>query len=89
MKDFKFFRNEESVGVINLMDYETRFTIAQPSFQTNNVEFCFQFNDEEPVVFGRGPNDLHIHISPSPNGNVTFNDNERVFKIFARERQNA
>ena len=41
MKDFKFFRNEESVGVINLMDYETRFTIAQPSFQTDNVEFCF------------------------------------------------
>lgn len=88
MKDFKFLSNNESVSTFNLMDYETNFRIAQPVFQPDNVEFCFQFGDEEPVVFGSGPNDLHIHISPSPNGNVTFNDNGSVFKIFARERQN-
>lgn len=86
MQDFKFLRNDESIATFNLMDYEPQFTIRQPRF--NNVEFCFQFGDEEPVVFGSGPNDLHINISPTPNGNITFNDNGRVFKIFARERQN-
>ncbi len=86
MKDFKFFRNDESVGVINLMDYEPQFTFRQPTF--NDTEFCYQFDNEEPVVFGTGPNDLHIHISPSPNGNIEFNNNGRVFRLFARERQN-
>lgn len=88
MQDFKFLRNDESIATFNLMDYEPRFlTIRNQVFQ-NDVEFCFQFDGEEPVVFGGGQNDLHIHISPSPNGNITFNDNGRVFKIFARERQN-
>ena len=63
-------------------------TFHQPIRFEGNVEFCFQFDEEEPVVFGNGPNDLHINISPTPNGNVIFNNNGRVFKIFARERVN-
>lgn len=87
MRDFKFLKNDESTATFNLADYETQFTIRNRVFQ-NDSEFCFQFDDDEPVVFGEGSNDLHIHISPSPNGNITFNNNGRVFKIFARERQN-
>mgnify|MGYP000580538268 CR=1 FL=1 len=83
MKDFKFFKDNDTQ-----LSFGNCLFAIQPQIRYDNVEFCFQFNDEEPVVFGRGPNDLRIHISPSPNGNVTFNDNERVFKIFARERQN-
>lgn len=89
MKDFKFFKNDESVATFNLMEYENQFTIRQPIFQPNNVDFCFQFDDEEAIVFASGPNDLRFNISPTENGNITFsNNNGKTFKIFARERQN-
>lgn len=62
-------------------------TFHQPR-RFNNVEFCFQFNDEEPISFGTGSNDLHIHITPTENGNITFTNNDgKTFKIFAREIQ--
>ncbi len=76
---FKLLRGEETPTL------ELRpFQFYQPRA---DVEFCFQFDDEEPIVFGEGPNDLHIHVSPTPNGNIIFNNNERTFKIFARERE--
>lgn len=80
MNNFKFLTGE----------YQPQPTIqiAQTVFQSNNIEFCFQFDDEAPVSFATGPNDLHFHISPTPNGNITFNNNGRTFKLFARERQN-
>lgn len=77
MNDFIFFRGTDQ-------NYGQLITINQPRFQ-DDVEFCFQFNDDEPVVFGSGPSELNINISPTPNGNITFNDNGNVFKIFARE----
>jgi hypothetical protein len=97
--DFKFF-NQENTAVINLNNYwETMtdsFNLTNNNgriFYMNNqriqdVEFCFQFDDESPVVFANGPNDCTIHISPTANSNMIFNDNGRVFKIFARQRQN-
>ncbi len=85
--DFKFFQSNESVTTFNLLDYELPVLRLQPPTFQNDVEFCYQFDDEEPVVFGNGPNDLHIRISPSPNGNIIFNNNGRTFKIFARERR--
>jgi hypothetical protein len=54
----------------------------------SNVEFCFQFGDNEPVVFAHGPNECSIRLSPTINSEMTFNDNGRVFKLFARETQN-
>lgn len=80
---FKFLRGTES----DFLTTNNQIQFYQPSFQNNNVEFCFQFDDNEPVPFGVGPNDLHIHITPTPNGNIVFTDSERKFKIFARERQ--
>ncbi len=82
---FKFLRGEEEYGLLQLEPTQL-LTINQPTFTSANVEFCFQFDDEEPVVFGQGPNDLQIHVSPTPDGNVVFNNNGKTFKIFARER---
>ncbi len=77
--NFKFLKGKEEPGILQ---------IAPMMVQYNNVEFCFQFDDDEPTVFGQGQNELHIHISPTPNGNIIFNNNGKTFKIFARERLN-
>jgi hypothetical protein len=76
--NFKFFKNDETTTLL--------FTPYR--FESENVEFCFQFGDEEPVVFASGPNECSIRLSPTSNSEMTFNDNGRVFKLFARERQN-
>ena len=83
MKDFKFFRGKNS---------SLLFTTAIPRFaiyptRIEDCEFCFQFNDDEPVVFATGTNECNITINPTTHGNITFNDNNNVFKIFARERE--
>jgi hypothetical protein len=77
--DFKFFKSEELI--------HDNFIILQPTnFAPENAEFCFQFGDEEPVVFANGPNECQIRISPTPGGSMIFNDNGKVFKLFARPR---
>jgi len=93
MRNFKFLKNE-NIGVINLNDYwetatntEDRLIYFTPT-PINDCEFCFQFGDEEPVVFAHGPNECSIHLNPTNNAEMTFNDNGKVFKLFARQRQN-
>lgn len=77
--DFKFFKREELI--------HDNFIVFRPTaFNPEHVEFCFQFGDEEPVVFATGPNECNIYISPTQGGSMIFNDNGRVFKLFARER---
>jgi len=76
--NFKFFKGDETP----MLYFQT------VSFEPSNVEFCFQFGDEEPVVFAHGPNDCSIRLNPTNNAEMTFNDNGRVFKLFAREREN-
>jgi hypothetical protein len=73
--NFKFFKGDETPTLL--------FTPHR--FNPQNVEFCFQFGDEEPVVFASGPNDCSIHLSPTNNTEMRFNDNGKVFKLFARE----
>lgn len=73
--NFKFFKGDETPTLL--------FTPHR--FNPQNVEFCFQFGDEEPVVFASGPNDCSIHLSPTNNAEMRFNDNGKVFKLFARE----
>jgi len=75
---FKFFKGDETSSLV--------FTPHR--FEPSNVEFCFQFGDEEPVIFATGPNVCNITINPTRDGNMIFNDNGKVFKLFARERQN-
>ena len=76
--NFKFFKGDNTPSIF--------FTPI--TFEPSNVEFCFQFGDENPVVFATGPNECHIRLTPTANSNMTFNDNGKVFKLFARERQN-
>lgn len=77
--DFKFFQEKPNNNI---------FIFTPHRFIPENVEFCFQFGDDEPVVFASGPNECTIRLSPTNNADMRFNDNGRVFKLFARERQN-
>ena len=74
---FKFFKGDETPSLV--------FTPHR--FEPQNVEFCFQFGDEEPVAFATGPDECNITINPTRDGSVIFSDNRKVFKLFARERQ--
>lgn len=55
-----------------------------------NVEWAFQFNDDDPVAFAwstTDPKKLDISISNTSDSNIIFHDNKgNKFKIFARER---
>lgn len=75
--NFKFFKGDET----------PRFCFTPNRYEPENVEFCFQFGDDEPVVFASGPNECSIRLNPTGNSEMTFNDNGRVFKLFAREIQ--
>lgn len=67
----------------------TQLLTLRRNVQVNhNVEFCFQFNDNEPVVFASGTNECHIRLTPQVGTNMTFTDNNGgVFKLFTREIQ--
>ena len=75
--NFKFFKGDET----------PRLCFTPNRYEPENVEFCFQFGDDEPVVFASGPNECNIRLSPTTYSDMTFNDNGRVFKLFARETQ--
>ena len=82
--NFKFFQKEENT-FLHLEPIQ-QLTLTRPSFTPENVDFCFQFGDDEPIVFATGPNECSIRLSPTSNSQMTFNDNDKVFKLFARER---
>jgi hypothetical protein len=66
--------------------------IAKTTF--DKTEFCYQFDEDEPVVFALGgygaDNDkLNFTISNTSDGNITFTGpDNKTFKIFAREHNN-
>lgn len=84
--EFKFFSGKEG----ELLNFTNNHIILTPyRFNPENVEFCFQFGDGDPVVFASGPNECTISLNPTNNTNMIFNDgNGNVFKLFAREIQN-
>ena len=54
-----------------------------------DVEWCYQFFDNDPVVFGFGQeaekaNPLVIQLRPVAEDILTFNHNGMTFKIFPR-----
>lgn len=85
MMSFKFFKGNQDM--FSHLEPTQLLTLRRGNETIEDVEFCFQFGDEEPVVFATGPNECHIHLSPQTNSNMTFTDNDREFKLFARERQ--
>jgi hypothetical protein len=82
--NFKLLRGKEECSFLQLEPIQQ---LSLTRYNPQNVEFCFQFGDDEPMVFGNGPNECSINISPTNNGNITFTQNDNVFKLFARERQ--
>ncbi len=56
-----------------------------------NVEWVFQFNDDEPLMIVNYPNgnrQLRITIGDTTNSNLMFFDGKgNSFKIFAREKR--
>lgn len=60
--------------------------------EIENVEWVFQFNDDEPVFFAEpspyeGPKAVTFTISNTIHSNIVFRDNKgNEFKIFAREK---
>jgi hypothetical protein len=75
--DFKFFSKKEVNNTL---------TLTNNNRHVNN-EFCFQFDNEEPISFANGSQELSLRIQPSTGGDITFTHNGKTFKIFARERQ--
>ena len=63
--------------------------IAEPN-EIKQAEWCFQFFDNEPVVFGwtkdeEKSSNLIIELRPVEDDTLTFSQNGMTFKIFPRE----
>ncbi len=84
--DFKFFSKKEVNNTLTLTNNNQMAFSLNNNAHVNN-EFCFQFDDEEPISFANGNHELSLRIQPSTGGIITFSDNGKTFKIFARERQ--
>ena len=77
---------------------DTEFQLVEPkgeikiadSKEIEQAEWCFQFFDNEPVVFGwtkdeEKSTNLVIELRPVENDTLTFSQNGMMFKIFPRE----
>ncbi len=65
-------------------------SVIMPEPQTiKDAEWCFQFFNNEPIVFGWStegaePSPLILQIQPNQNDVLTFKQNGMEFKIFPR-----
>lgn len=60
----------------------------------NNCEWCFQFDDDEPIVFANSKEGatedqkkISFTLGNNTESNITFKSNDKVMKLFVRERQ--
>jgi hypothetical protein len=95
MKPFKFLTNNEESSLNRYLftpvnqEFYTTLTISPTggltTINTTNTlnEYCFQFNNNEPVVFATGRDPLTITLSNNQS-NITFNDNNNTFTLFSR-----
>lgn len=85
MKDFKFFNKDQELRLSsNFLTFNPQTLIPQTF---NDVEFCFQFDGDEPVPFAFDTNEISIRVLANSDGHISFSDNNKKFTIFARERQ--
>ena len=87
MSDFKFLSEEETSRILYLNEH-AGFLYTPNNILTIENEFCFQFDDDEPIVFATGNDILNIQINNTNNANIRFTDNTKTFKIFSRGIQN-
>lgn len=69
---------------------DTEFQLVEPTKQIEQAEWCFQFFDNEPVVFGwtndeEKSTNLVIELRPNVDDTLIFSQNGMSFKIFPRE----
>ena len=74
------------------MKKEIRESIIQEPITFENVEWVFQFDDDEPKILATPYGDtkkLVIEINNTSTSNIWFFDGSsgKTFKIFAREKQ--
>lgn len=86
-------------GTLNLAEETDTFcystaSIYFPQTTFDKTEFCYQFDDDEPIVFALGgygadSDKVIFTISNTSGGNITFTGpDNKIFKIFAREHKN-
>ena len=78
-EQLELFPKEESQGSVELPKQEP----------IQDAEWCFQFFNNEPVVFGwqdenTSPSPLILQLQPIEGDVLTFRQNGMEFKIFAR-----
>ena len=71
-------------------EQQSEFELVDPQPQIQQAEWCFQFFDNEPVVFAYSKSEnessnLVIELRPTMDDTLTFAQNGMVFKIFPRE----
>jgi hypothetical protein len=75
-------------AILNLFKPKVKPPTDNPEFK--NVEWAFQFNEDEPVFLAKAEKDqnkLVIKIGIKKSSVLTFKDGKgNEFKIFARER---
>jgi hypothetical protein len=88
LDDFKLGRENEDNSFLFTNNNQTFLTINN-TITFNQTEWVFQFDDEEPIVFAtqqEEPN-LTITLDNTNHASIEFTNNNRRFKLFARERQ--
>lgn len=84
---FKFFKGEDD-GDIDVGVYDdsllrlSTLSLPNQTDELRNLEYCIQFDDEEPSVFGSGTGDLTLSIPLG--GDISFRQGDKTFKIFTR-----
>jgi hypothetical protein len=71
-------------------EQQTEFQLVEPTKEIQQAEWCFQFFDNEPVVFAYAKSEtessnLVIELRPVSDDTLTFSQNGMSFKIFPRE----
>jgi hypothetical protein len=75
-------------------DKQNLGTVTIVNNKIENVEWAFQFNNDEPIFFAEpsvygGAKEVTFTIGNTTHSNIVFRDNKgNEFKIFARERVN-
>ena len=71
-------------------EQQNEYQLVEPQQQIEQAEWCFQFFDNEPVVFAYSKSEtessnLVIELRPVSDDILTFSQNGMLFKIFPRE----
>lgn len=90
LDNFKFGRDNNTEDSFRLVTTDNVPLLTfQPVETFQNTEWVFQFDDEEPTIFATQQTEPHLTITlnNTSNASIEFTNNNRRFKIFARERQ--